>query len=196
MTLRGTIVRLQVQRRSLKVGDARARQYDPSPIVAVPSLSVTEEGVWGSGDSGEAIVDVHNATHPESKNRELTNGVSICFTSHYEAMRERFGEHLADGLAGENILIQADDIVLPEHMPAEFVIQGDDGQQIRLANISVAAPCVEFSRFALQYPEGAKPDQTVSEAVKFLHNGMRGYYAKLVDPKSARISVGNEASGV
>jgi hypothetical protein len=195
ITLKGTIVRLQVQRSSLKVGQAGARRYDPTPIVPVPALSVTVDGVCGHDDTGAEIVDVHNATHPLSKNRARTNGVSIGFTSHYEAMRERFGEHVVDGLAGENILIELDGMVNPQDMPDTLVIQGDDGQEILLTDIIVAAPCVEFSRFAMQYPPDAKPNRTVSEALKFLNYGMRGYYARLSNPELGRISVGSTIHG-
>ena len=41
----------------------------------------------------------------------------------------------------------------------------------------VAAPCVEFSRFALQFPDGKRPDATVTEVLRFLDAGMRGFYA-------------------
>jgi hypothetical protein len=54
---------------------------------------------------------------------------------------------------------------------------------------------VEFARFAMQYPPEAKPDRTVSEAVKFLNHGMRGYYARLAGPVSGRISVGSNIGG-
>jgi hypothetical protein len=40
----------------------------------------------------------------------------------------------------------------------------------------VAAPCVEFARYALKFPEGARPDASVTEALRFLGAGMRGFY--------------------
>lgn len=195
MTVEGTILRLQVQKGSLKAGEAPARWYNPAPISSVPSLSMSVDGVWGHDDSAAPIVDVHNATHSESKNRNRTNGVSIGFTSHYRAMRERFGDHLEDGLAGENILIHTDEMVGPEHLAEGLVIRNEAGYEVRLTDIIVAAPCVEFARFALRFPNGAKPDRTVTDAVKFLNNGMRGYYAKVSVSTSGRISVGDTAVG-
>lgn len=41
----------------------------------------------------------------------------------------------------------------------------------------MAVPCVEFTRWAMRYPEDARPDLTVTENVRFLDDGMRGFYA-------------------
>jgi hypothetical protein len=49
---------------------------------------------------------------------------------------------------------------------------------------------VEFSRFALRFPEEARPDATVTEALRFLSDGMRGYYARYHGPE-ARITAGD-----
>jgi hypothetical protein len=46
-----------------------------------------------------------------------------------------------------------------------------------LRPVIVAAPCVEFARYALKFPDGARPDATVTEALRFLDAGMRGFYA-------------------
>ena len=173
----GPIVRLQVQAASLKVGERRHRRYDPAPVRAVPALLLDGRGVVGQTAAGEAIEDVHHQDHPASKNRGGSNGVSVCFTAHYDAMRERFGPHLADGLAGENILIQTDHLLGEEDLGPGLMVQTTDGQQIALERIIVADPCVEFSRWVLQYPDNLRPDRTVAEAVAFLADGMRGYYA-------------------
>lgn len=190
MAIEGTVLRLQVQRSSLKAGEAPRRWYDPGPIVTVSSLQVSADGVTGGDDSGAKLLDVHNATHPASKNREHTNGISICFTSHYRAMRERFGAHLVDGIAGENILVDTDRMMSPDDLPPEIVIRDAEDREIRIHDIIVAPPCVEFARFALQHPPDAKPDRTVTEAVRFLHDGMRGYYARFDGP-AGLISIGD-----
>jgi hypothetical protein len=171
----GKIVRLQIQTASLKVGE-RPRRYDPAPIQAVPELALAPEGVFAVDDAGRVTLDVHNAEHPASKNR-MDNGVSLGFTSHYLTMRERFGDHLADGIAGENILIATDRAFAEAELTAGVVIVGEDGRRIALRDVIVAAPCVEFSRFALRFPDDARPDATVTDALKFLHNGTRGFYA-------------------
>jgi hypothetical protein len=172
----GTIVRLQVQESSLKVGD-KPRRYDPAPIQSVPALSVSSAGVVGLAKKGQSIVDVHNHDHPASKNRRGENGISIGFTGHYRVMRQRFGQHLADGIAGENILIEADRQFQEEELAGGVVVEGTGGKQLELRPVIVAAPCVEFSRYALKFPDGDRPDTTVTEALQFLDAGMRGFYA-------------------
>jgi hypothetical protein len=172
----GTIVRMQVQESSLKVGD-KPRRYDPAPIQSVPALSVSSAGVVGLAENGQSIVDVHNHDHPASKNRRGENGISIGFTGHYRVMRQRFGQHLADGIAGENILIEADRQFQEEELAGGVVVEGTGGRRLELRPVIVAAPCVEFSRYALKFPDGARPDATVTEALRFLDAGMRGFYA-------------------
>jgi hypothetical protein len=172
----GTIVRLQVQESSLKVGD-KPRRYDPAPLRSVPAISLSPAGVVGLVEDGETIVDVHHHDHPASKNRGGENGISLGFTPHYLAMRQRFGPHLADGIAGENILIAVDQRFQEEDLASGVVIEGADGRRLELRQVIVAAPCVEFSRYALKFPDGARPDATVTEALRFLDAGMRGFYA-------------------
>ncbi len=176
MRLIGTIVRLQVQESSLKAGD-KPRRYDPAPIRSVPAIGLSAAGVVGLVENGESIVDVHHHDHPASKNRRGENGISLGFTGHYRAMRQRFGQHLADGIAGENILIEADRQFQVEELAAGVVVEGTGGKRLELRPVIVAAPCVEFSRYALNFPDDARPDATVTEALRFLDAGMRGFYA-------------------
>ena len=171
----GTVVRLQVQESSLKVG-SKPRRYDPAPIRSVPALRVSSAGVVGLTKNGEAIADVHHSEHPASKNRGGENGISLGFTGHYREMRQRFGHHLADGIAGENILIAADR-QFQEELAGGVVVEGTDGRRLELRPVIVAAACVEFSRYALKFPDDARPDATVTEALRFLDVGMRGFYA-------------------
>lgn len=172
----GTVVRLQVQRSSLKAGDRPRRWYDPAPILSVPVLTLDENGVTGWTDDGTMVPDVHNATHPASKFRG-ENGVSFGFTSHYGKMRERFGPHLTDGIAGENILIAADRIFREEEFARGLRIADADGTGVELAEILAAEPCAEFSRFSLRYDIATPSDRTVAEALNFLREGTRGFYA-------------------
>jgi hypothetical protein len=190
MPVLGRIVRLQVQESSLKMGEAPRRWYDPSPIMEVPDLRLTADGVVAVPEGDEVIVDVHNRLHPASKNRGK-NGVSIGFVSHYDAMRERFGGHMVDGIAGENILVEIDRMVDHAEIAKGLEIRLAGGERIELADVIVAAPCVEFARFALQFPREARPDRTVTEAVKFLDDGMRGFYARYEGP-AVMLSVGDE----
>lgn len=178
MRILGTIVRLQVQASSLKVGDS-PRRYDPSPLQVVHALTVAPGGVIGVTGEPDGLIDVHHQDHPRSKNAGGKNGISLGFTSHYHAMREQFGPHLSDGIAGENVLIElADDhrLVALEELAGGVLFAGDERSPLALERVIVAAPCVEFSRFALRFPDDRKPDATVTEALRFLGNGMRGFY--------------------
>jgi hypothetical protein len=173
----GTIVRLQVQRSSLKIGEDRRRRYDPAPIQPVQALDLMPGGVVGWTETGERVLDVHHMDHPLSKNRNGDNGISIGFTSHYELMRSRLGDHLFDGLAGENILVATDRRFDASDLPERLEIETTDGTTIELGGVMVAEPCVEFTRFAMRFPDDARPDATVTEALDFLRRGVRGYYA-------------------
>lgn len=178
MRVLGTVVRLQVQAASLKVGDA-PRRYDPSPLQVVHALTVTPGGVVGVTGEPDGLIDVHHQDHPGTKNSGGKNGISLGFTSHYHAMRQQFGPHLSDGIAGENVLIQLADgarLVAPEELAGGVMFIGDGRSPLALERVIVAAPCVEFSRFALRFPDDRKPDATVTEALRFLGNGMRGFY--------------------
>ena len=185
----GVVVRLQVQRASLKAGQAPRRRYDPAPLHAVPALLVTAAGVSGCDERGEAVADVHHRDHPASKNRG-GNGVSVGFTGHYAAMRARFGAHLDDGLAGENILVETRYSYGEADLANGLVVETADGATVRLERVVVAEPCVEFSRYALRYPPDMRTDRAVTSALTFLGDGMRGYYATYRG-EPARIQLGD-----
>jgi hypothetical protein len=187
-TLIGRIIRLQMQRRSLKAGEGRAAYYDPAPILSVDAFSVTTEGVVVDGPDG-MLLDVHHAQHPLSKNRALSNSVSIGFTSHYERMRDRFGAHITEGVAGENILVESERMFDLTDLNGGLVIEGDDGRRIPLESLSVAHPCTEFSRFALA-DRLAEP-RAVAGALRFLDDGMRGFYAVVPSDEPLRVRVGD-----
>ena len=190
MRVIGSIVRLQVQEVSLKVAGPRWRRYDPAGLRSVRVLELNDGGVRGWTDESAPLDDVHHRDHPSSKNRGGENGISVGFTSHYCAMRERFGNHLGDGIAGENILVETDALLTESELAGGIVVMTADGREIRLDRIFPAAPCVEFSRYALQFPDDARPDETVAEALRFLNDGTRGYYASYHGP-TTRISLGD-----
>lgn len=189
MTLIGDIVRLQIQTTSLKVGDRLACRYDPAGIIVVPTLDLDPGGVTGITEVGACLDDVHHADHARSKSRG-TNGVSVLFTPHYERMRERFGDHLIDGIAGENILVACSAYQHQADVAAGFRIVTGAGETVELRRVIVAAPCVEFGRYALRFPDDQRPDRRVTDAIAFLSGGMRGYYAGY-DGSPVRIGVGD-----
>jgi hypothetical protein len=181
----GTIVRLQVQRASLKIGPRGQRRYDPSPIASVPALMVSPAGVIGVDADGARALDVHHSDHPESKNWG-GDEISFGFTGHYGRMRALFGDHLTDGIAGENILIDTDTIVTLDRVSRGVVIETAHGT-VLLKAIQVAEPCVEFTGFALRRPE---ENREVARALPSLRDGMRGFYA-CTDAPETMVCVGD-----
>lgn len=184
----GPIVALGVQLASLKVGVAPQKRYDPAPIRAVPALALDGDGAVGLA-AGEHLLDVHNARHPATKQRLGRNSLSIGFTSHYVKMRDRFNHPLPDGLAGENILVATDRSWSEAELAAGLVIETAAGQRLHLERVVMAAPCVEFTRWLMRFPEDARPDFTVTEGVRFLDHGTRGFYAAY-DGEPTTIAVG------
>jgi len=187
----GLIKHVQLQRSSLKQGQRPQRYYDPAPLLLVERLLLGPDGVSAVSANGAPIIDVHHSGHPETKNRLGANGISIGFTSHYRAMRDRYGARLTDGCAGENILVESDDVWSIEELGAALVCQRADGQMVVLDGLIVAAPCVEFSRFAHLSAEPLTSDQ-LRTTLQFLDGGMRGFYARLADGQaSAEIRAGD-----
>lgn len=175
LELIGPIVRLQVQTSSLKHGERPRSWYDPAPIRAVPAMLLDEGGVTGVDDGD--IADVHHRDHPQSKHRR-ENGVSVGFTGHYSAMRTRFGDHLVDGIAGENILVDAVGVFSLADVMHGIVFVGAHGLTI-LSAVEHAKPCVEFSKFCAGYAPERRPDRAITETLQFLNHGTRGFYATL-----------------
>ena len=177
----GRIVRLQVQRASLKLpnadGAAHPQRFDPSPLVPVPRLLLQPQGVIGLLDDGSRIVDVHHTEHPASKNQRGINDVSVGFTAHYVIMRDQFGAHLTDGIAGENVLVETDARVEPDELSGGLAIETQDGTLAVLEAVVVAEPCVPFTRFCLRLAPAEPSGERVTDSLRTLRHGLRGYYA-------------------
>src|SRR6185437_10363279 len=95
---------------------------------------------------------------------------------HYAIMREHFGDHLVDGIAGENLLIETDRRFTESDLSGGVIVVTGLGP-VAIGDVQVAPPCVEFGKFSLQYPPERTADLEVAAAVKFLHEGVRGFYA-------------------
>lgn len=187
----GQIKQVQVQRASLKRGMKPHRYYDPAAIQVVEYVLLAPEGVVGVTEEGERILDIHNSTHPESKNVDGVNGISLGFTSHYRAMRAKFGSHLWDGIAGENILVETEEEVVLETLGERVAVRDQEsGALFYLEQLEVAAPCVEFSQFALN-EQGPVPAEMLSDALIFLNDGQRGFYATFTGEKPFALRAGD-----
>lgn len=169
MELIGTVARLQIQRSRLKPGPRSTRVYDPAPLLEVSALEVGPHGVVGDGQ-----LDVHHADHPESRHRGV-NGLSLLPRVHYDRLRERFGEHLVDGVAGESLLLDTDGFWALDDLAGDLVLETADGGLLSLTDPMVAAPCVEFTRFCLQREPG-RVDDELAAALEELDGGARGFY--------------------
>jgi len=192
LTLLGRIVRLQIQRSSLKLGEKPHRVYDPAPLRAVDALTLTRDGALARADDGSMVLDIHHAAHPATRNNGGANDLSVGFTGHYDAMRARFGPHLLDGLAGESILVAATGQVPLAAVAGGLVVRrAASGAQVALDEVRVALPCVEFSRYALR-SEGA---EDVKAALQFLDGGLRGFYCTYAG-EPITIDVGDELLAV
>ena len=172
----GAIVRLQIQRSSLKTGEKPHRRYDPAPLLSVERLAVTPDGVLGLSDGDAWLVDVHHRAHPQTKNEDGLHGVSVGFTAHYDAMRARFGDHLTPGCAGENLLAVADRRLGYDELAGGIAVVDRDGRElVRLQVLQVAHPCRPFTGWALG---GTVEAQMLKEHLQFLDDGMRGFYCR------------------
>jgi hypothetical protein len=184
----GTVTRLQIQRDSLKRGEKPTRVYDPTPLLAVPSLNVTPDGALGGGADGTWIVDVHHRAHPHTKNEDGLHGISLGFTSHYAAMREHFGDRLAVGCAGENIIATTDRRFGYDELAGGVAILAPDGRErVRLRVLQVAHPCRPFTGWALG--KQVEPEE-LKQHLQFLDGGMRGFYC--VGEGAGTVSLGDQ----
>ena len=183
----GIITRLQIQRDSLKRGEKPTRVYDPAPLLSVPALNVTPDGALGGTPDGMWIVDVHHRDHPRTKNDDGLHGISLGFTSHYDAMREHFGNRVEMGCAGENIIARADRRFTYEELADGVAILAPDGtQRVRLRILEVAHPCRPFTGWALG--KTVEPEE-LKKHLQFLDGGMRGFYC--VGEGTGTVSLGD-----
>jgi len=186
----GTVARLQIQRGSLKKGEKPARLYDPAPLLSVPALNVTPDGALGGSPDGTWVVDVHHRAHPFTKNEDGLHGISLGFTSHYQAMRQHFGDRVEVGCAGENIIATSDRRFTYEELAAGggVAILAPDGQErVRLRVLQVAHPCRPFTGWALG--KMVEPEE-LKKHLQFLDGGMRGFYC--VGEGTGTVSLGDQ----
>lgn len=169
----GTIALLQIQRSRLKTGEKPRRVYDPAPILRVQELAVGSDGALGLAPGHGWIVDIHHRAHPDSRNPDGQNGLSIGFTTHYGAMRDRFGSRIELGCAGENIIVETTRRFAIADLETGVAILSPDGsERLRLAVLDVAHPCRPFTGWAL----GCAVESDVFKAhLQFLDGGMRGF---------------------
>jgi hypothetical protein len=168
----GRIIRLQVQTGSVKASG----RYDPSPILAAETASISEAGMllW----NGTAwVIDAHHRMFPGSRGGGR-RPLSIGFTSHYAEMERHFGD-VPVGIAGENIIVEGPALRMAD-IDRGLVIRRSDGGEITLHAPRPAAPCLPFTSFLVR-SDGVLPREALTEELAFLSEGTRGFLVS-VDP--------------
>lgn len=163
--------------------------YDTSMLVPVDTLRLTPDGVFGLFDD-EWIADRHHRDHRAAKHWRAEDVLSFGFTSHYDLMWEMF-RVTSLGMAGENVIVVADQMLNPEDVAGGIRIETNTGQ-IDLGEPHVLEPCVEFTRFMTSQPEASA--QEVKHDREKLRNGVRGYAVSIPGPNSVEVGLGDLVS--
>jgi hypothetical protein len=181
----GRVKLVQVQPSGLIIETPSGYFYDVTRRVEVESLRISQLGIEATTHEGDHVLDIHHISHP-GKAYDDDDLVCIGFTSHYEAMRARFGEHLVDGSAGENIIIEYEEEVWPADLGQRIGIENQDSGHMTILDLtSHASPCREFSLFATQSQHVQLPPVKLRETLQFLENGRRGFLLVLGDGQDA-----------
>ena len=188
----GRVKLVQIQPDGLIIETPSGYTYDASRLVKVDRLRITSLGIEATTPQGERVLDIHHVNHPD-KAYDEDDLISIGFTSHYQAMRARFGEHMVDGIAGENIIIEYNKEVWTEDLGPQIAIENTEtGQMTLLDLVCFAAPCDEFSHFAAQTQDKRLPTADLKSTLKFLNNGRRGFLLVLRDgQETAAVQAGD-----
>ena len=177
----GRVKLVQVQPNGLIIKSPSGYFYDASRLVKVDSLTITSLGIEADTLEGEHVLDIHHIDHPD-KAYDNDDLVSIGFTSHYKAMRAHFGEHMVDGIAGENIIIEYEPEVWLDDLGGQIAFENaNTGRLARLDVVSYAAPCDEFSHFAARSQDKRLPAAKLKSTLQFLGNGRRGFLLVLIN---------------
>lgn len=175
LQLLGIIKLTQLQPNGLIIEKPPGYFYDHTRLMPADHLVITSGGIETTTPAGERVLDIHHLEHPE-KAYDPDDLVCIGFTSHYAAMRARFGQHMQDGVAGENIIIDCADEIWPAHLGQQLAIENAQSGTLAYLDVSrFAAPCEEFSHFAANSQHKRLPAKELKSALQFLGNGRRGF---------------------
>ena len=181
----GKVKLVQVQPSGLIIKTPSGYFYDASRRVEVDRLRITSLGIEATTPEGEHVLDIHHINHPD-KAYDNNDLISIGFTSHYNVMRARFGEHMVDGIAGENIIIEYGEEVWLEDLEQQIAIENTETWHRTLLDVvCFAAPCDEFSHFAARSQQERLPVPELKATLQFLNNGRRGFLFVLSEGQEA-----------
>ena len=88
----GIVKLVQLQPNGLIIETPSGYYYDETRRVEVDQLIINAKGIEATTPDGEHVLDIHHLDHPDKKYDD-DDLVCIGFTSHYEKMCERFGDH-------------------------------------------------------------------------------------------------------
>src|SRR5205814_6249091 len=89
-------------------------------------------------------------------------------------MRDRFGERITLGCAGENIIVETEQRIAFEDLARGVVLLAPEGPELaRLEVLQVAEPCRPFTGWALG---GVVEARVLKESLQFLEGCKCGYY--------------------
>ena len=142
--------------------------------MSVPRLLAGPSGVRGVTADGETLLDVHHQNHPQCRDRRGNAGILFMGTGDYVALRERYGDHLVDGIAAETVLLDAPGGFAGRTLPRTVTINAAAGP-LMLEGVRAADPCVEFSRFCLLQEPSSVVGDDVRSTMVLLDGGARGY---------------------
>ena len=171
----GRVALVQLQPNGLIIEKDGGYYYDVTRRVEVDELIINSKGIEAVTGDGEIVLDIHHLDHPD-KEYDEDDLVSIGFTSHYQKMRKRFGKHMVNGSAGENIIIDFPGEIWLEDLGGKLAFENQDtGELLVLKDLQVAQPCDEFSHFAAQSQDDRLPAGELKEILQFLGKGRRGF---------------------
>lgn len=180
-TFLGKITLTQLQPNGLIIETPSGEVFDPSRLMVASHLVLTPQGIETITPEGERILDIHHLEHP-GKAYDDDDLVCIGFSSHYAAMRTRFGAHMVDGAAGENIIIDTQKEIWPDELGERIAIENQQTGQVSFLDVTrFAAPCAEFSHFAAHSQDERLPAKELKDTLQFLGKGRRGFLLVLGD---------------
>ncbi|MBC8335203.1 MAG: MOSC domain-containing protein [Anaerolineales bacterium] len=193
----GRVKLVQLQPSGLIIETPSGDYYDVSRRVEVDRIQITSNGIEATTPDGEHVLDIHHLDHPD-KAYDDDDLVCIGFTSHYEAMRKKFGDHMVDGSAGENIIIEYDQEVWEEDIGQQLAIENmESGERMLLEFVSYATPCAEFSHFAADSQDMPLEKEKLKETLQFLHKGRRGFLLVMRgDQQTAIVQAGDRVFAI
>jgi len=192
----GKVKLVQIQPTGLIIDTPSGDFYDVTRRVEVESLIITPLGIEALLPTGELVLDIHHINHPDKAYTD--DLICIGFTSHYAAMREHFGEHMQDGAAGENIIIECDREIWLDDLGQQVVIENaETGQRTLMDILRIATPCVEFSHFAANSQHQRLPTDELKSTLQFLNHGRRGFLLALADGQAdATVKAGDRVFAI